>query len=72
MLSQLILTEVIKPKERIIDICVLLDDSEMVNRNLCENFLNELNSKNVNFVQSNFRQAFNRLSSVPYCNTIPR
>ena len=50
MLSQLILTEAIKPKERIVDICVLLNDESVLNRNLCENFLNELNSKNMNFI----------------------
>jgi hypothetical protein len=62
MLFQLILTEAIKPKERIVDICRLLNDPELSNRNLCENFLNEMQVKNQNFVQSNFRQAFNRLS----------
>lgn len=72
MLSQLILTGAIKPKERIVDICAILNDPEPVNRNLCENFLNELNSKPMNFIKANFMQAFNTLSMPPYCDSISR
>jgi len=50
MLSHLILTGIIKPKTQIVDICILLNDPCTANRYLCENFLNELNSKQSRFI----------------------
>lgn len=46
MLAQLILSETIKPRDRIVDICVLLNDSAPTNRNLCENLVHEMFEKN--------------------------
>ncbi len=73
MLSHLILSDKILLKEgMIVDICVLLQDTDPINVNLVENLLQELNSKDPRKWQLQFLSAFNRMSTPPFCHLSSR